>query len=79
MAVIDVRKNNSEDTTAVIFSEYRGTEHQDVASTIVKSGDYRGCVEVWDGALDFVLIESVEHARNLKKALDKAIELGWLK
>lgn len=78
MSSYDVRKNSSEDITEVVFYEDYGKENQDVANLIVKSDDYRGCVEVRDNG-EFVLIESVEHARNLQKALDKAIELGWLK
>ena len=35
-------------------------------------------VKISDG-VEYVLIESAEHARNLQKALNKAIELGRLK
>lgn len=78
MSVFDVRKNSSADITDIVFSGDCGRENQDIANHIVKSYDYNNCVEVRDCG-EFVLIESAEHARNLQKALDKAIELGWLK
>lgn len=31
-----------------------------------------------DDGGESLIINSVEHANNLKKALDKAIELGWV-
>lgn len=78
MTSYDVRKNSSVDITDIVFSEEYGRENQDIANHIVKSDDYNNCVEVRDCG-EFVIIESAEQARNLQKALDKAIELGWLK
>lgn len=61
-----------------MFYEEHGRENQELASYVVKSDDYNNCVEVRDCG-EFVIIESAEQARNLQKALDKAIEFGWLK
>lgn len=38
------------------------------------------CLSICEGGEgDFVLIQTVEHVKNLIKALEKAIELGWVK
>ena len=79
MSSYDVRNNNSADITNIVFYEECGRDKDIVlASCIMKPDCYNDCVEVW-GRTESVLIESAEHARNLQKALDKAIELGWLK
>ncbi|WYV99734.1 hypothetical protein Roomu2_00054 [Pseudomonas phage vB_PpuM-Roomu-2] len=36
-------------------------------------------VQIRDNSNEFVNIVSVAHARNLIKALERAIQLGWLK
>lgn len=74
----DVRKSSSETISKVVFSEYSGKSGFDISHYITKALDFTGCIKIWDSS-EFVLIESAEHARNLQKALDKAIELGWLK
>lgn len=53
-----------------------------VADTIEPAETYGlgDCIAIHEtGNDDNVRIVSVEHARNLIKALEKAIELGWLK
>ena len=79
MTSYDVRNDSSADITDIVFSGDCGRENQDIANRIVKSYDYNNCVEVRDCGEFFVLIESTEQARNFQKALDKAIEFGWLK
>lgn len=74
----DVRKSSSETISKVVFSECTGKNGFYISHYISKASEYGGCIKIWDNS-EYVLIESAEHARNLKKALDKAIELGWLK
>lgn len=78
MAVFDVRKSSAETISKVVFSENSGKSGLDISYCITKALGHTGYIKIWDGS-EFVLVESAEHARNLKKALDKAIELGWLK
>lgn len=78
MAVFDVRKENNE-IEKIIFNSVEGVSTGwDVAYYLRKWDEEDGLVEINDRH-GFVLVESAEHANDIKKALDKAIELGWLK
>lgn len=73
MATFDVRDNDPSIVEIVFADKYVG-----IANTLDVSDVDRGFVLIRDDE-DYLVIESAEHARNLQKALDKAIELGWLK
>ena len=73
MRVFDVR-NNDHRIVEILFAE----NNNGLACSLESSGAGRGYVYIRDDD-DYLVIESAEHARNLQKALDKAIELGWLK
>lgn len=76
MAEFDVRNAVANAIDVVRFAG--GTQYGvRVACTLEKYEGHQGCICIHDGG-DFVLVTSKEHANNLKKALDKAIELGWL-
>lgn len=77
MAVFDVRKEDNK-IEKIIFSSVEGESGYDVGYSLCKWDEEDGLVEINDRHC-FVLVESAEHARNFQKALDKAIELGWLK
>ena len=73
MATFDVRDNDPNIVQIVFEDKYVG-----LANTLDTCDVDRGFVLIRDDE-DYLVIESAEHARNLQKALDKAIELGWLK
>lgn len=78
MTVFDVREENSK-IEKIVFNSVEGEySGYDVGYYLRKWDAEDGLVEINDRRA-FVLVESAEHAQNLKKALDKAIELGWLK
>lgn len=77
MSVLDIREENFK-IEKIVFSESETEEGCDISYFLSNWEEDGTFVKISDG-LDFVLIESAEHARNLQKALDKAIELGWLK
>ena len=78
MTVFDVRKENSK-IEKIVFNSIEGeASGYDVGYYLREWDEEDGLVEIHDRH-GFVLVESAEHARNLQKALDKAIELGWLK
>lgn len=63
----------------IVFSKSTESGGRAIAYFLRKWDARDGFVKVGDARLGFILMESAEHARNLQKALDKAIELGWLK
>lgn len=74
MATFDVRDNDPSIVEIVFADDCDGVAYSlDISNNLGS-----GCVSIRDN-VDYLVIESAEHAQNLKKALDKAIELGWLK
>jgi hypothetical protein len=76
MSTFDVRTDSSNPITEIVFAE---THHSAGSLQAYKleprtSGDIR----IYDGD-DYVYVNSAEHARDLIKALEKAIEFGWVK
>lgn len=74
MATIDIREDKSE-IDAIIFSEEETRDGICVAYIMDKE---LGRLNIRD-ANEHVILTSKEHVLNLIKALNKAIELGWLK
>ena len=77
MSVLDIRKENN-NIEKIVFSESESSEEYEIAHSLSIWENDDMVVKISDG-VEYVLIESAEHARNLQKALNKAIELGWLK
>lgn len=77
MSVLDIRKENN-NIEKIVFSESESSEEYEIAHSLSIWENNDMVVKISDG-VEYVLIESAEHARNLQKALNKAIELGWLK
>lgn len=76
MAIFDVREENNEEITEIVFAEREDIE----AYTICPAVGCNGFITIYDGKdAESVSISSIEHAENLIKALRKAIELGWIK
>ena len=73
---IDIR--TKKELTSIIFSDPIDEDGDSIAYKLTKSCNHKNHVLINDNT-DYILIESKEHAENLKKALDKAIELGWIK
>jgi hypothetical protein len=70
----DIRNNPAEKITVIRFAD--NSDDYYVASGILRNS--HGGVEVIDIETERDLrVRSKEHAQNLIKALNKAIELGW--
>ena len=70
---LDIRNTEEQKVTSIRFWDDIG---EDVASTLSHASWGRVAIE---DSTTVVVVESKEHALNLTKALEKAIELGWLK
>lgn len=76
MAEFDVREDAVVVIDAVRFADGNSNGVR-VACKLEKHDRCNGYVKIHDQG-EYVLVTSKEHAENLKKALDKVIELGWL-
>ena len=83
MTTFDVREENNEEITMIVFAEEEDADGDFQACTIVeaafKGSGYICIYDTYDRSEESVSISSIEHAENLVKALSKAIELGWIK
>ena len=73
MATIDVRDEADAAVDVIKFSDSYATHI--FGEGIGEEGSF---VMLYDDNDDYVVINDKEHALNLIKALNKAIELGWL-
>lgn len=73
--IYDIREDEYEDITEIVFANGHNDNGTSQAYSVLKENGY---VEI-HGNLEFVIVGSKEHAKNLIKALEKAISLGWLK
>lgn len=79
MATFDVRNDNSGELDTILFADTRGGfEEYSQGYSIRKSTDFRSGIQIDDDD-GFILISTKQHALDLIKALEKAIELKWLK
>lgn len=78
MTIFDIRTDIVEPTTRIVFSD-RLVEGTHVAHFIESFSRRDDAIAIQDGTGEKVVLVSEEHARNLIKALEKAIQLGWLK
>lgn len=74
MATIDVRGEVEDVVQVIKFSDSYATHL--VGEWIGEEGSF---VMLYDDNYDHVVINDKQHALNLIKALNKAIELGWLR
>jgi hypothetical protein len=76
MSSIDIRIEDKQGINALVFAENNFDGHQAyfIFNNGINSNKY---ITIHNGS-NCVEINSVEHALNLIKALNKAIELGWL-
>lgn len=85
MSTIDIRNEEGEEATEIVFAETQDsngcTQANAVAKwpyeqnqVVIKDEDYRP-----QELTGYVVVSSKEHAQNLIKALEKAVDLGWLK
>lgn len=75
MSTFDVRNSNQDNITKIVFADDRSEDGYVQACTIEFGLTH---LEIYDGA-DSVIINSKQHALDLIKAIEKAIELGWVK
>jgi hypothetical protein len=77
---IDVRQTAQAVVDIIRFADDDDTKTGNIyASVLIESSSYPGTVEIMDKTSDYLLIRDAEMARDLIKALDKAVKLGWLK
>ncbi len=74
MAKFDVR-DSVEEITEIVFAEAMDEDDDPNAYLLQHC---RSFIAIVDGLHSEVFINDKEHAQNLIKALNKAIELGWL-
>ena len=83
MATFDVREEDNEEITKIVFAHEEDDDGDFQACTIVgatfKGSGYICIYDTYNCSEESVSISSIEHAENLIKALRKAIELGWVK
>lgn len=82
MSTIDIRNDKVSNVTEIRFSDDI-VNTTTVASTLSKDKDGEvlikdRCFDFYEG-LGYLCIANKEHATDLIKALEKAVELGWLK
>lgn len=82
--VLDIRKTDATPFTEIQWaaSGPKGNGGPVQAFRMIHFTDNSGSIEfvqLKDRTGEFVNVADAESARNLQKALDKAIELGWLK
>lgn len=81
MSVFDVRKQSEECVDTLIFADENSLDDEPQAYKVFHSqhNKFGSYIEIMDGEGDVVIINNKEHAENLIKALNKAVELGWIK
>lgn len=80
MATFDVRSQNTSEVDTITFADSRGGQEEYCQGySIRKSVDFNSGIQIDDNDDSFVLISTKQHALDLIKALEKAIELKWLK
>lgn len=77
MSELDIRLKQSEAVTSIRFQD-DGKDY-DIATHLTVKPNYDNYVGIVDNGNEFVLIRSAQHAVYLIQALEKAVELGWLK
>lgn len=78
MKTIDIRDAVQNEISEIVFADATADDGSLQANRL--SPHQRGAdVRLYDGSGDYVYLNSIEHARNLIKGLEKVIELGWLK
>jgi hypothetical protein len=75
MSAFDVRDGAENNITSIIIADDHPTVV--IATNLTPSESREGVVLINDVSDDYVMINSEEHANNLIKALNKAIELKW--
>lgn len=78
MSIFDVRKDVTEPTTRIEFAE-RTVDSTCVAHFIVPFNRRDHAISIGDGTGEKVVISSKQHALDLIKALEKSIQIEWLK
>lgn len=80
MSTYDVRSNNEEVIDKIVFADLHDSDDWSQACCIIPdvvTHTKQKYIAISDD-FDTVVINSKEHALNLIKALNKAIELGWI-
>lgn len=79
MAAIDIRDQTDITIDRIVFDDLdRPTTWSFAVALVHYCNDDADTFRIVDDSGDFVRILSKEHAKNLIKALEKAIELGWV-
>ena len=76
--IYDVREEKVTEVSEVVFAD-KVDDTYHCQAYLIRSSSSRGVpFLIIEDEEESVIINSVEHANNLKKALDKAIALGWI-
>ncbi len=80
MTTFDIRKEGSEEITKIVFADEAERDYDETARVfrLVKDSD-GPFILVEDENGTYVVVDTKERTLNLIKALNKAIELGWVK
>ncbi len=79
MTVLDIRYNDEAPIETIVFADSDSGAF--VQAYVLKQGDHRQAqaVKIMDENNEYVFLSSAEHGLNLVKAIEKAVQLGWLK
>lgn len=77
MATIDIRNEDNEEVQVIVFGDEKSSGGFWQANRL-DNAELDGYFFISD-SVESVVINSKDHAHNLIKALNKAIELGWVK
>lgn len=77
MAEIDIRKNSETRIDSIRIEDDSNDNDYTQAHLVKKDDKFYGTVIVQDTVDDYVRISSVEHAKYLIAAMERAISLGW--
>lgn len=81
MATIDVRYSNQDEITEIVFADEYSSDGcmQGYKVTNSAIGGRMDTYFTINDPNDCVVINSKQHALDLMRAIEKAIELGWVK
>lgn len=79
MSVFDVRNSITSAITMIRFADDRNDLCEDQASYIMRGASH-DVIDIFEGENeDFIRVRSRDHAELLIQAIEKAIDLGWVK
>jgi hypothetical protein len=79
MAELDIRNLDVDEVTSIRFANKR-SNCGGYQANIIEGSSFKGeYIRLADDNDEYVIVYSTQHAKDLIKALEKAIELSWIK